>query len=259
MGIAMVTHLSRLALAFAAVVGALIGAADVALAQQTIGQTEVVVASVQGAYGGRVRQLSINDPVFHDEYIETASDAASQLRFQDGTVLSVGPSARVALDTFVYDPDPSRQKMVISMTRGVLRFATGRLAKNAYVIATPSATITVRGTVFTVAIDRDGGTTVHVEEGRIRAVNPAGAAIEAGAEASVWLQAPVQGVVPAPIGPLMNGEGGQVVAMDQILEGGSNPIYDGPQTVPFYQNRDRNRDPNTQGGNHNNNNNNHSD
>ena len=59
----------------------------------------------------------------------------------------------------------------------------------------------------------------------------------------------------------MNGEGGQVVAMDQILEGGgSNPIYDGPQTVPFYQNRDRNRDPNTQGGNHNNNNNNnHSD
>ena len=181
----MVTHLSRLALAFAAVVGALIGAADVALAQQTIGQTEVVVASVQGAYGGRVRQLSINDPVFHDEYIETASDAASQLRFQDGTVLSVGPSARVALDTFVYDPDPSRQKMVISMTRGVLRFATGRLAKNAYVIATPSATITVRGTVFTVAIDRDGGTTVHVEEGRIRAVNPAGTAIEAGAEASV--------------------------------------------------------------------------
>jgi ferric-dicitrate binding protein FerR (iron transport regulator) len=248
----MVKHLSRLAFAFAAFAGALVGVADVATAQQTIGQTEVVVASVQGAYGGRVRQLSVSDPVFHDEYIETASDAASQLRFQDGTVLSVGPSSRVALDTFVYDPDPSRQKMVISMTRGVLRFATGRLAKNAYVIATPSATITVRGTVFTVAIDRDGGTTVHVEEGGVRAVNPAGASIEAGAQGSIWLQAPVQGVVPAPIGPLLIGPGGQVVAMDQILEGGSNPTYNGPQPDQFEHYRQHNGDNNTKGGNNNN-------
>src|SRR5262249_43676911 len=166
----------------------------------------------------------------------------------DGTVLSVGPSSRVALDTFVYDPDPSRQKMVISMTRGVLRFATGRLDKNAYVIATPSATIAVRGTVFTVAIDREGGTTIHVEEGRIRAVNPAGAAIEAGAQGSVWLQAPVQGVVPAPIGPLMIGPGGQVVAMDQILEGGGNPNYNGPQPDQFEHYRQHNQDNNNNGG-----------
>jgi hypothetical protein len=234
----MVKHLSRLALALAALAVALIGAADVATAQQTIGQTEVVVASVQGALGGRVRQLSVSDPVFHDEYIETAPDAASQLRFQDGTVLTVGPSARVALDDFVYDTNPSRQKMVISMTRGVLRFATGRLDKNAYVITTPTATIAVRGTIFTVAIDRDGGTTVHVEEGRIRAVNPAGAAIEAGAQASVWLQPPVQGVFPAPLGPLSLSNGAEVITMDQILEGGGNPIYSGPQPEPFFRNRE---------------------
>ena len=240
----MVKHLSRLTLALAALAVALIGAADVATAQQTIGQTEVVVASVQGALGGRVRQLSVSDPVFHDEYIETAPDAASQLRFQDGTVLTVGPSARVALDDFVYDTNPSRQKMVISMTRGVLRFATGRLDKNAYVITTPTATIAVRGTIFTVAIDRDGGTTVHVEEGRIRAVNPAGAAIEAGAQASVWLQPPVQGVFPAPIGPLLIGEGGQVVAMDQILEGGGNPVYNGPQPDQYLHYRQHNGDNN---------------
>jgi len=251
--------LSRLALALAAFVGALIGAAD-ATAQQTIGQTEVVVASVQGAYGGRVRQLSVSDPVFHDEYIETAPDAASQLRFEDGTVLSVGPSSRVALDDFVYDPNPSRQRMVITMTRGVLRFATGRLDKNAYVIATPTATIAVRGTVFTVAIDRDGGTTVHVEEGRIRAANPAGAAIEAGAESSVWLQPPVQGVFPAPLGPLLIGQGGQVVGMDQILEGGGNSGYNGPQPEPFFRNREHNRDNNNnKGGSNNNHNSNNSD
>src|SRR5713101_910743 len=183
----MVKHSLRSCLA-AALVAGLAGAADTAAAQQTIGQTDLVVASVQGAWAGRVRQLSVPDPVFHDELIETAPDAASRLRFQDGTVLSIGPSSRISLDDFVYDPNPSRQRLTITMARGVLRFATGRLDKNAYVIVTPTAVIGVRGTVFTVTVDRDGGTTVTVEEGRIRATNPAGAALEIGAEASVWLQ-----------------------------------------------------------------------
>ena len=107
------------------------GVSGRAAAQETIGQTDLVVASVQGAWAGRVRQLSVADPVFHDELIDTASDAASRLRFADGTVLSIGPSSRVTLDEFVYDPDPSRQRLAINMARGVLRFATGRLAKNA--------------------------------------------------------------------------------------------------------------------------------
>src|SRR5262249_34705376 len=179
MGLAMIKHLSRFALALAALAVARVATAAVAAAQQTIRQTVAGVASVHGAYRGRARQFSGGGPGFHDEPLQTPPDAATQLPAQGGSLLSVGPSSRVALDNFVCDPDPSRQRMVISMTRGVLRFATGRLDKNAYVITTPSATIAVRGTVFTVAIDREGGTTIHVEEGRIRAVNPAGASIEA--------------------------------------------------------------------------------
>jgi hypothetical protein len=218
------------------------GASGRAAAQESIGQTELVVASVQGALAGRVRQLSVSDPVFHDELIDTAPDAASRLRFADGTELSIGPTSRITLDEFVYDPDPSRQRFAINMTRGVLRFATGRLTKNAYVIVTPTATVAVRGTVFTVTVDLDGGTTVMVEDGRIRAVNPAGAANEIGAGASTWLQPPVNGVFPPPLGPLLTGPGGAVVAMDQILEGGGAPAYNGPQPDPFdrYKEHDHN-------------------
>jgi len=246
----MLQHSLRPGLALAALLVAL-AAAMPAAAQQTIGQTDYVVASVHGAVAGRVRQLSVPDPVFHDESIDTAPDAASRLRFQDGTVLSIGPSSRVTLDEFVYDPDPSRQRLAINMTRGVLRFATGRLAKNAYVIVTPTAVIGVRGTVFTVTVDRDGGTTVTVEEGRIRATNPAGAGLEIGVEASVWLQPPVNGVFPPPLGPLAIGAGGAVVAMDQILEGGGGgPSFNDPQPDPFDRSRQHNGNNNS--GNHNN-------
>jgi len=232
-------------------VGAGITTASVASAQQAIGQADEVVASVQGALAGRVRQLGVADPVFHDELIDTASDAASRLRFQDGSVLTVGPSTRVTLDDFVYDPNPSRQRLTINMARGVLRFASGRLDKNAYVIVTPTAVIGVRGTVFTVTVDPDGGTTIRVEEGRIRATNPAGAAIEAGAEASVWLQPPVRGAFPAPLGPLALGVGGPVITMDQILESSANPppFDNGLQPDQFIRNRnhDNNRGGNSGG------------
>jgi ferric-dicitrate binding protein FerR (iron transport regulator) len=250
----MLQHSLRSCLAAAALVARLAGAADTPAAQQTIGQADLVVASVQGALAGRVRQLSVPDPVFHDESIDTAPDAASRLRFQDGTVLSIGPSSRVTLDDFVYDPNPSRQRLTITMARGVLRFATGRLGKNAYVIVTPTAVIGVRGTVFTVTVDRDGGTTVRVEEGRIRATNPAGAAIEIGAEAAVWLQPPVQGVFPPPLGPLSLGEGGPVITMDQILEGGGTPSYNGPQRDPFdrYHQHDHENNNNNRGSGNNN-------
>ena len=64
----------------------------------------------------------------------------------------------------------------------------------------------------------------------------------------------VRGVFPPPLGPLLTGPGGAVVAMDQILEGGGTPSYNGPQPDPFDRNRQHdhnNNNTNTRGsGNH---------
>lgn len=151
---------------------ALLVAAGAAWAQDTqIGEATAVVRLVRAQIGDRDRRLNVADNVFANENINTGEDSASQLKFLDDTVLTVGPSSTVVLDRFVYDPGAANQEVVVNASVGVLRFVTGRLNRTAYRIRTPTATIGIRGTVFTAIIDEAGETELIVEDGEITATN----------------------------------------------------------------------------------------
>jgi hypothetical protein len=131
--------------------------------QVTIGNTRVVVRTVIGNFEGDIRSLALEDDVYHNELIETEEESATKLIFLDDTTLTLGPQSSVVLDRFVYDPDPSKASLVMTATKGIFRFASGKLPKNAYRLHTPAATIGIRGTVldFTIeAADRAGGRAV---------------------------------------------------------------------------------------------------
>ena len=110
-----------------------------------IGKTVVVVKMVTGEFETTVRRLVVNDGVLQNEVISTESDAASEIVFLDGTKISVGPRARVTLDRFVYDPDPSKCTFFLSVSQGVFRLVTGSMAHQSYQVKTPNGTIGVRG------------------------------------------------------------------------------------------------------------------
>ena len=62
--------------------------------------------------------------------------------------------SRVTLDQFVYVGEANGQKMAVNLAKGVFRFTTGKLDKNAYIISTPSAAIGVRGTVLDIGVQK---------------------------------------------------------------------------------------------------------
>ena len=136
-------------------------AAQAAISEQiTIGNTRVVVRTVMGTFEGDLRVLALEDDVYHNELIETEQESATKLIFLDETTLTLGPESSVVLDRFVYDPDPSKASLVMTATKGIFRFASGKLPKNAYRLHTPAATIGIRGTVLEFAIEapeRAGG------------------------------------------------------------------------------------------------------
>jgi hypothetical protein len=139
---------------------------QIALADQNIGDTQVVVNDVRGTIGTQQPAvLRAGIDVFQNEIIRTADKSASRVRFQDNTDLSIGAGSEVTLDRFVFDPDPNKSQVALSIAKGVARFATGSLPKSAYKIVTPTATIGVRGTILTITVAADGSTTVSVEEG----------------------------------------------------------------------------------------------
>jgi hypothetical protein len=121
--------------------------------QITIGNTRVVVKTVIGTFEGDLRVLALEDDVYHNELIETEQESATKLIFLDETTLTLGPESSVVLDRFVFDPDPSKASLVMTATKGIFRFASGKLPKNAYRLHTPAATIGIRGTVLELAIE----------------------------------------------------------------------------------------------------------
>jgi hypothetical protein len=139
-------------------------AAQAAISEQiTIGNTRVVVRTVIGTFEGDLRVLELEDDVYHNELIETEQESATKLIFLDETTLTLGPESSVVLDRFVYDPDPSKASLVMTATKGIFRFASGKLPKNAYRLHTPAATIGIRGTLLELAIEppeRAGGQAV---------------------------------------------------------------------------------------------------
>ena len=99
--------------------------------------------------------------------METGSNSALHITFMDDAVLRIGSKSQVVLDEFVYDPNTGKGKMVTHLSKGVIRFISGKMSKQGVKIMTPTAVIGIRGTDFIVSVDDDGSTSISVEEGEV--------------------------------------------------------------------------------------------
>ncbi len=130
---------------------------------QRIGDAVVVVNDVKADE----RKLVVGGDVRQDETIVVSADAQSELKLDDDTKLALGPGSRLLLDKFVYDSDKKAGSIVINLAKGAFRFITGSATKKSYVVKTPNASITVRGTVFDVFTLEDGNVWVLLHEGAV--------------------------------------------------------------------------------------------
>lgn len=125
----------------------------------TIGEAIEVINLVTADYSRDTRTLQPGDNVRQDEKIAVGSDGRSELQFADETKIALGPGSEMLLDKFVYDSDKNSGSIVMDLVSGTLRFITGVAQKPTYVIRTPNASITVRGTIFDLYTPPQGGPT----------------------------------------------------------------------------------------------------
>ena len=125
-----------------------------------VGVTAAVRPDVLGMPPGlEDRILAVGVDLFADEVIRTSKRGQTHLLFIDGSSLSVGPNAELKLDRFVYDPETKTGDLVITASKGLMRFVGGRLSKKKPVlIKTPTAVIGIRGGVAMMQVG-DGQTT----------------------------------------------------------------------------------------------------
>lgn len=93
-----------------------------------------------------------------DDVISTANSKI-KLTFDDNTDVSLTEQSRLVIDDFVYDPGSGTGRLAATVAMGTVRYTSGAVAKNSREnvrLRTPTATISVRGTDFTMTVDEIG-------------------------------------------------------------------------------------------------------
>ena len=141
-----------------------------------VGDVQAVTRSAYGTPPNAGKEAKrLGDPIADHEWLETLSSSGLKVRLADGSQLTLGADSKVLVDDFVYDPAGSDSdaaaKAAISLPLGFLRYVTGNMPKGHTVIDTPTATMTLRGTNVTVAVNQNGDTHLVVDEGRVTVVS----------------------------------------------------------------------------------------
>ena len=95
--------------------------------------------------------------VMNDE-ISTAKTKLG-LTFVDDTKVSISEQSVLIIDDFIYDPNVGTGKLAMNIALGTVRYSSGAIAANSrenVKLKTPTATISVRGTDFTMTVDELG-------------------------------------------------------------------------------------------------------
>lgn len=101
---------------------------------------------------------SVNTAVEMNDTVVTAR-AKARLEFVDKTTVNITEQSKITIDEFVYDPRAGSGKLAMKMVQGTARYASGQIAKNSpqnVNVSTPTATVAVRGTDFSMTVDELG-------------------------------------------------------------------------------------------------------
>jgi len=124
-----------------------------------------------------VQRVDNSEPVVSDTLIETGDKSAALLKFEDGQIVTMQADSILKVREYRYDAKRiENSSIVFSMFRGGMRFITGLIGQHnrqAFRLATPDATIGIRGTDFMVSMV---GKSVYgrVLAGKITMTNAAG-------------------------------------------------------------------------------------
>jgi hypothetical protein len=115
------------------------------------------IANLSGAVvarraDGGSRILSIKSTIAEGDLVITADNSYARIKWADGGEVVLRPNTQLKIDAYKYDERaPEQDNVLVSLIKGGLRSVTGLLGKRnpgSFKVATPSATIGIRGTHF---------------------------------------------------------------------------------------------------------------
>jgi hypothetical protein len=178
----------------------------------------VAVASPTGA----PKSVGSGEGIENGQTVTLGDDSRAVIKFQDGQVIALQSKSIFKVNSYKYDQAaPEKGESFFSLLQGGLRAITGLIGSNnkaGWKLASPTATIGIRGTDFMVVVNQ--GVFLKVDAGAISATNSAGTAVfSAGQTAAVASGTALGTAVPASAIPA--GTFGELGAINLGAVGGS--------------------------------------
>jgi hypothetical protein len=107
------------------------------------------------------------DELVQNEALRTEEESTIQVKFVDGSQLSVEQSSEMVLSDYVYDGSASSG--LINLNDGLFHFTSNGNNDQGVKLKTPVATIGVRGTEFLVHVDGSDATVIDILSGAVEA------------------------------------------------------------------------------------------
>lgn len=120
---------------------------------QPIGQIKTAAGSVTIEHGGAGKPGAPGDRVFASDLVRTGTDGSVGITFADSSMMSLGPSSELRLDSFAFDQTTHEGSFDSSLLAGTLAVHSGQIVAEtpeAMKIHTPAAVLAVRGTELVV-------------------------------------------------------------------------------------------------------------
>jgi hypothetical protein len=133
--------------------------ASSAAADASIGQVASITgnATVTRGNAGRVA-LKVADVIYVKDTLQTDVNSSLGISFDDETTFSLSANTRIVIDAFVYQQGGGGNNALFNVASGTAAFVANLVAKNGDMkVATPAATLGIRGTTGIVEVPAAGG------------------------------------------------------------------------------------------------------
>ncbi|SFM52243.1 FecR family protein [Methylobacterium pseudosasicola] len=148
-----------------ALIASLVGAQEARVVAENAPEAPRAIGRVESASGGASAlrngvtvALHPGDPIFKGDVVRTDDGGQLGLIFVDGTAFNLDGESRMVVDGMNFQPGATGNNALFSLVQGIITFVAGQTAKSGDMkVATPSATMGIRGTAVHVEIASDHG------------------------------------------------------------------------------------------------------
>jgi hypothetical protein len=135
--------------------------APTAASDEPIGNVATLIGTASVIRNQNTLPLKLKDDIYLNDVLVTFTDSTLGVTFNDATTFNLTANASIKVDDFVYQDGGQQNSALFDVTKGTVAFVASAVAKTGNMkIATPTATLGIRGTTGLVEVN-GGGSGAH--------------------------------------------------------------------------------------------------